>query len=244
MLDKTLGIVLGTIPYNDNTQFVHIYTEKFGKVTYRTLTSVKRTRKSQQQKLLFAPTTKLELDVLHSDTQDLQQIKDATLISSPFTIGIDNPKKYSQCLYIAELLDKSIKEIEHNYLLWKFITNSLDVLYMSDENTEDFHLLFTAKLCIPLGFGINESEYKPGMQFDLQEGRFTSGTIPHAYYLNSISAEYLYRLLCSDYSNIGQLGFSNKERSIMLDILLAYLKIHIPEIGELKSLDVLKAIYT
>lgn len=244
MIDKTQGFVLGTVPYNDHSQFVHIYTQKFGKMSFKVSVFAKRSKKAQQQKLMFHPMTKLELDILHSETSDLHQIKDATLLSSPLSLGMDNQYKFSQCLYIAELLDKTIKEIEQNQMLWDFISNSLEVLYLTDGDSSNFHLLFTAKLCMPLGFGIDLSEYQYGMQFDLQEGCFTAEGIYHPYYLNSVSAEYLFKLLSSDYADMANLKLNGNERSIMLDILMAYLRLHIPEIGELKSIDVLKTIYS
>lgn len=244
MFDKTQGIVLGSVPYNDRTRFVHIYTEKFGKITYKVSTTATRSKKSQQQKLLFCPLSRLELDVMHTEVSEMQQIKDAALLASPHLLGAEDPMKFVQCIYIAELLDRSIREIEYNPQLWEFIVNSIDMLYLLEGDTSNFHLLFTAKLCIPLGFGIDETEYKPGMQFDMLESCFTNEAITHGYYLNPVSAEYLYKLLCSDYNNIGKLRLSSNEKSIMLNILLAYLKIHIPEIGELKSLDVLKALYS
>lgn len=244
MLDKTSGIVLGSIPYNDRTQFVHIYTEKFGKVSYKTSISTKRTAKTRLQRLLFIPLTKLDLDVEHSNSSEFQQIKEASIISTPLNIEDGNPTKHAQCLYIAELIDKSIKEVESNPQLWNFLSNCIDIFLLPGLSSNDFHLLFTAKLCIYLGFGINESEYTKGDLFDLKESQFTSKSIGHEYYLNSISAEYLHRLLASDFTNINQLNLTNQERSIMLDILIAYIRLHIPEIGDIKSIDVLKAIYT
>lgn len=240
MLDKTSGIVLGTIPYNDHTQFVHIYTEKFGKVSYKV--SVKRTKRSSQQRFMFVPLTVLDLDVQHSDKSELQQIKEATIIQSPLSPTDSNPEKYTQCLFIAELIDKSVREIENSPLLWEYLRNSLEIFSLPGVDNSSFYLLFTAKLCAPLGFGIDTNKYCNGMQFDLYEGEFTDDAITHPYYLNSISTEYLYKLLTCDYGELSTLGLDKNKRNIMLDILLAYLKIHIPEIGEIKSAEIMKEI--
>ena len=34
MLDKTTGIVLSITAYNDKTSLVHVYTEKYGRISY------------------------------------------------------------------------------------------------------------------------------------------------------------------------------------------------------------------
>ena len=57
MLDKTQGFVLGTVPYNDHSQFVHIYTQKFGKMSFKVSVFAKRSKKAQQQKLMLHPMT-------------------------------------------------------------------------------------------------------------------------------------------------------------------------------------------
>ena len=239
MLDKTLGIVLCSIPYNDNSQFVHIYTEKFGKITYKV--AIKHYRKTAHQRMAFTPMSLLELDVEHSESSEVQKIKEVVVISSPLMTGTSDAVKYSQCLYLAELLDKSVREVEKNNQLWEYIYNSLEMLFLPEFSSDEFHLLFTANLFGHLGFGINYMEYAKGMQFDMKEGCFTNTPILHPYFLNKVSAEYLYRLLSTEFSDIQSLKLNRDERQTMLDILLIYLKIHIPELENV-NFDILKDI--
>ena len=237
MLEKTFGIVLCTIPYNDFSQFVHIYTEKFGKISYKV--AIRHYRNGSQQRMAYTPMSLLELDVNHNEASEFQQIKEATLISSPLSAGMGNPVKYSQTLYLAELIDKSVREVERNERLWKYLYHSLEIFSLPEFSSEKFHLLFTVNLFDLLGFGISPQGYEKGMQFDMRESCFTHNPILHPYYLNSFSAEYLYRLISTNYSNIHELKLNNDERKTMLEILLVYLKIHVPEIGNAKF-DIIK----
>lgn len=228
MLDKTLGIVLSVIPYNDNSQLVHIYTEKYGKITYKV--AIRQFRKGGHQRMAYTPMTQLELDVLRSESHEFQQIKEASIISSPLSLGLSDPAKYTQCLYMAELVDGCVREVEQNSRLWSYLYHSLEILSLPEFTSEQFHLLFTVKLFDLLGFGIYPDEYEKGMQFDMRESRFTFEPIFHPYYLNKISAEYLYNLISKDFTDINELKLNNEERKTMLEILLAYLKLHMPEI--------------
>lgn len=241
MLEKTMGLVLGSIPYNDHTYFIHIYTEKFGKVTFKA--SFGKSRKASAQRRMFAPTTILEMEIERSENNELCRIKESSVFLSPLTSFEASTCKYSQCLYIAELLDKTIKEVEHNQALWDYLFNALNILSLDNYNSNNFHLLFTAKLLYFIGIGIDNSNYKKGMRFDFNEGIFTEQAIPHPYYLNSISAEYLNNLLCYGFDNISEYKLNKTEQNTMLDILISYLKLHIPEVGDLKSVDVIKNLF-
>lgn len=237
MLDKTLGIVLSSVPYNDHSQFVHIYTEKFGKITYKV--PIKQYRKSGQKRSAYTPMSLLELDVQHSESSEFQDIKEASILSSPLSAGMSDPIKYSQYLYLAELIDKSVREIEQNPGLWSLIYHSLEILSMPEYSSPLFHLLFTVHLFDHLGFGINSEGYEKGMQFDMKESCFTCDSIHHQYYLNGISAQYLHLLISSDYSSIRNIKMNDEQRKTMLNILLIYLQIHVPEIGN-TQFDIIK----
>lgn len=53
MLQKTVGIVLHTLKYNDTSNIVDIYTRENGRASF--LVSVSRSRKSAVKTVLFQP---------------------------------------------------------------------------------------------------------------------------------------------------------------------------------------------
>jgi DNA repair protein RecO (recombination protein O) len=241
MFEKTLGVVLSTIPYNERTQFLHVYTERFGKVTYRLKVDVGRRRAADR--LIQAPLTLLEMDVQHSPTQQIQTLGETRILQSPYEASMAQPDKMAQCMFVAELLDKCIHEEEANPALFAFIRQSIELLALTPGSDANFHLSFVMRLCPLLGFQIDTSNYCPGMQFDIREGIFTDRPIPHPEYLNAESSRYFYETLHAHYSDLAQLRFNREQRNYWIDTLLLYLKAHLPEMGELKSLDILKELF-
>lgn len=241
MLEKTLGIVLSIIPHDDQKQFVHIYTERFGKETFSV--SAKRSRRSPTSRSMFAPLTLLDLDVEHRAHSEIHRIKDAHILSSPYLPVSCSPYTTTQCIFMAELLDKCIREIEPNPTLWQYIQQSVKLLE-SGAKDPNFHLIFTVNLCSLIGFHIDTTNYSPGMQFDVSEGIFTHAPIFHPYYLLPESAEWLHRLLCLESKHSANLQLNHIQRNTLLDMLLTFLKLHIPEMGEVRSITVLKEIFS
>ncbi|MBQ7239333.1 MAG: DNA repair protein RecO [Bacteroidales bacterium] len=238
---KTQGIVLSTIPYNDRTQFVHIYTERLGKVTCKM--TVTRLHRHGGQRMLYAPLSVLDMILESRAGQEILSIKEANLLLSPYTLSMTDPSKTAQCLYMAELLDKTVKEVEPNAPLWQFIHHSVELLQLSQSGSANFHLIFTTRLCHLIGFHVDNSAYRPGMQFDISEGIYTSAPIHHPYYLTPESTTWLHQLLDTNFSHLDELPLTREQRNILLDMMLTFLRIHLPEIGTLRSVDVLKELF-
>ncbi|MBP5681043.1 MAG: DNA repair protein RecO [Bacteroidales bacterium] len=238
---KTRGIVLTTIPYNDRTQFVHIYTEGLGKVTCKI--TVTRLRHNVGQRTLYAPLSVLDLVLEARPGQEIHTIKEATLVLSPYLLSMTDPSKTAQCLYMTELLDKTVKEVEPNARMWQFISQSVELLQLSQSGSANFHLIFTTRLCHLIGFHVDNSTYRPGMQFDISEGIYTSAPIHHPYYLTPESTTWLHQLLDTNFSHLADLHLTRDQRNTLLDMMLTFLRIHLPEIGTLRSVDVLKELF-
>ncbi len=238
---KTKGVVLSTVPYNDRTQFVHIYTEQLGKVTCKITLS--RLRRSGGQRTLYAPLSMLDLVIDSKPGQELHAIQEATLLLSPYMLSMSDPGKTAQCLYMAELLDRTIKQVEADAKLWLFISHSIELLQLTTAGSANFHLIFTTRLCYHLGFSVDNSKWQPGMLFDISEGIYTHLPIYHPYYLTAESASWLHQLLDTGFSSLDQLHLSREQRNILLDMMLTYIHIHMPEIGNLRSVEVLKELF-
>lgn len=238
---KTKGVVLSTVPYNDRTQFVHIYTEQLGKVTCKITLS--RLRHSAGQRTLYAPLSILELVLEGKPGQELRSIHEATLLLSPYMLAMSDPGKTAQCLYMAELLDRTIKQVEADPKLWQFISHSIELLQLTEAGSANFHLVFTTRLCFHLGFRVDNSQWVSGMQFDISEGIYTLSPIYHPYYLTAESASWLHQLLDTGFSTLDQLHLSREQRNILLDMMLTFIRIHLPEVGNLRSVEVLKELF-
>lgn len=219
-LDKTTGVVLSTLPLSDNHWLVHIYTSDYGKVTCSF---------SQKQRMMVSPMSLLNLELSssgkHSATGDIiYSIREISVIRSTYLAIQSDPSRAIKYMFMGEVIDRTIRERESNPAVWQFV---------SRDNTD--LMRFMLGLLTVLGFSIDDATYSAGCQFDMQEGVFTTDPISHPYFLLPDSASWLHRLLVSDTTP----PMTTAEHNTMLQILVTFLGIHIPEMGNIKSLNVI-----
>ena len=78
MLQKTLGIVLHLIPYNDKVAVPHLYTREYGRTSF--LFPQGNGRKARMYRPLFMPVSILELDIDYRNTREIQKIVEARTV--------------------------------------------------------------------------------------------------------------------------------------------------------------------
>lgn len=250
MNDKTLGIVLSVTPVSDHWQFVHIYTQQLGRVTCRVPVAA-HGRRASQMRQLFTPMTVLDLVLGSTGGSSLASIaagsilviREVQVVSSPYLFTMSHPDKATQCLFMAELIDHTVREVEPNAQLWQYIMGSLEVIENLESDYANFHLVFTLGLTRQLGFYIDPEGYQPGYMLDLREGAFLPGPVAHPYYLTPESARWYHRLLLLDFRSLSTLRLNRLQRAALLDMTLAFLDQHIPEMGALRSVEVLKTLF-
>lgn len=241
--DKTVGIVLSTVPLNDHAQLVHFYTQSHGRITCR-VPLVSRGRKAASMRNMMTPMTMLELILSRRSSSPIRTISEAHILQSPYILALSYPDKWTQCLFMAELIIHTVREEEANPRLWDYLTTSLQILEGCDDGYANFHLIFTCGLINLLGFSIDTEAYTPGACFDMIEGCFTTQLISHPYYLNAASASWFCRLLDTQYSTMHLLSLRHNERVALLDMLLTFLAQQMPEMGKLRSIEVLKDLFS
>lgn len=240
MLQKTLGIVLHLIPYNDKVAVAHLYTREYGRTSF--LFPQGNGRKARMYRPLFMPFSILELDIDYRNTREIQKIVEART-ALPLQNIYTDPVKNAETLFLAEMLGQTLKEPEPNPQLFAFVAQAIQVLNLIDEGKANFHLCFLLQLCSFLGFSPNMESYRPGYCFDMLNGIFTSTRPLHAYVLAPREAEIFAQLTRMDFNNLRYFHFNRGERNAVLDRILTYYRLHQPGIGELRSPEILKALF-
>jgi len=241
MLQKTRGIVLHSIPYNDKYAITLIYTEEFGRMSY--LTSQAKSRKSRVPRSLFHPLSILDLEVDHKNLRDIQRIKEIK-IHIPLSSLLTDPIKSAVGIFIAELISKIIREEQTNRLLFDFLLQSIQVLELTDASPANFHLVFMIRLSRLLGFYPDASNYKDGMIFDMRNGVFSSNKSAHIDFLPPDESAVFYNLLRMSYENMSAFRFSGRERQMIIHRILEFYRLHLSDFPEIKSLEVLHDVFS
>ena len=239
MLIKTSGIVIHSLKYNDNSNIVTTYTTLFGRTTY--MVHAVNKKKSKFRAAFLQPLSLIEINVFHHPSKSIQTIKDINIVY-PF-IGIPyNPVKNSLALFIAEVLYRGLKTSEPDEELFDFIQNSIQALDCCEEGLANFHLVFMMKLCRYLGFSPNR-EGSILKYFDLENGVFLAEKPLHKHFLDDELTPFFLKLLSTDYIGMKNIRLNRSIRLQLIESLIDYYKLHIPEFKGLKSLAVLHELF-
>lgn len=240
MLSKTRGIVLHSIPYNDKYAIIYMYTEAFGRASY--LVARNRSKKSTVSKALFMPLSVLEMEVEHLNKRDLHRIKE-TKICYPLTELFCNPVKNVLALFLAEVLFRVVKDTEPDARLFGFLYDSIQMLECAEEGVANFHLVFLLRLLSYMGIYPNADSHNPGRYFDMLNGTFADSPPMHRHYLNKEESLVFARLLKISFENMSLYSFSRQDRVRIIDRVLEYYRLHLPDFPEIKSFSVLQSLF-
>ncbi len=237
MLHPTRGIVFHTTRYSETSAVVKIYTEEFGLMSF--LVKGLYNRKSQMRAALFGHLSLLDLIVERREHKSLHYIREVGLNRSVPDFH-ESISRNAIVLYINELLYKCIREEECNKPLFGFIITALQNLGNKELSVQAFHLLFMLKLTGFLGFSPRLAKTDAGSFFDMEEGLFLDSEPLHRYYISGRPAAALEQLQTMEYDDLKEFRIPSEVRDELLDRLLDYYRLHIPDMGEMKSIKVLQ----
>ncbi len=240
MLSKTRGIVLHSIPYNDTYSIIYVYTEVFGRSSY--LVARSRGKKSNVSKALFMPLSAIEMEVEHKNKRDLHRVRE-TKLCYPLTQLFCDPVKNVVALFLAEVLYRVVKDTEPDLRLFDYLYRSIHILEFSEKGVANFHIVFLLHLLNYLGIYPNIESYTEGAYFDMQNGVFTLQPPLHRNYLNREESIVFARLFKISYENMSLYSFSRQERVNIINLILSYYRLHLPDIPEIKSIDILRSLF-
>ncbi len=240
MLVKTEAIVLHAIKYGDTRLIVDVFSRESGRLSL--ITSLPKTQKSRLKKQYFQPMTVLEISYEQRQRVQLQQLKDARLLTAWSTIPF-SAEKLALSLFVAEFLYHALRSEQQDELLFAYIYDSMRWLDAADQGYASFHLTFLMRLSRFLGFFPNLDDYAEGCVFDLRAGTFINYIPLHHDFLTAEESRLIHLLMRMDYPTMHLYRLSHHDRNRIVEVLLQYYRLHIPQFPELKSLQVLRELW-
>lgn len=246
MLIKTKAIVLHSFKFGESRMIVDMFTCEAGRLSFAV--PIPKTSKGRLKKQYFQPMTLLEVECDIRQRIQLQKLKDARLLTTYAAIPF-SPEKLAISLFVAEFLYHALRSEQQNKPLFAYICDSMQWLDMAATGYANFHLTFLMRLSRFLGFypNLEEWEEKNGefgnLLFDLREARFCRMTPLHRDFLNPDEARMIHLLMRMDFPTMHLFRLSHQERNRIVEVLLQYYRLHIPQFPELKSLAVLQELW-
>ena len=243
MTHKTKGIVLRTVKYGETSLVVTIFTELFGIQSYM-VNGARSSKKNSSKAIMLQPGNLLDLEVYHNELKNLQRIKECSR-AVLYRHLQEDVVKYSMALFMVELLQKTLRQPEPNPDLFYFCEAVLEQLDAADKQiAANIPLFFTIQLPQFFGFKMHGLPQAGALEentyLDLAEGDFTSSMPSHPHFIAGmpalITAELLKTMQPRELSEI------KLNRVIRRELLLKYMDyyaLHLPDFGQLKTLQVL-----
>lgn len=238
MIIKTEAIVLHTLKYGEQQLIVDMFTREYGRLAF--IVPSPRSERSKIKKQYLQPLTLLQLECDVRPQRQLQKLRDASLLT-PLPSLLSDPKKLTIGLFVSEFLYHALKDEQQNVPLFSYIRSSIEWLDSSPGNVANFHLVFLMRLSRFLGFYPNLQE--EGDYFDLRSAVFCSTAPVHHDFLMPQEASHIRLLMRMDFPTMYLFRLSRMERARVLEILLTYYRLHLPDFPELRSVSVLQEIY-
>ena len=241
MLVKTEAIVLHAIKFGESRLIVDMFTREVGRTSFAV--PIPKTSKGRLKKQYFQPMTLLEVECDVRQRDQLQKLKDARLLAAYASIPF-SPEKLALSLFTAEFLCHALRAEQQNEPLFVYLYDSMQWLDMIETGFANFHLTFLIRMSRFLGFYPNLDDYVRGCIFDLRTATFSLQVPTHRDFLQPDDAQRIHTLMRMDFPTMHLFRLSRQERNRITEVLLHYYQLHIPQFPELKSLDVLKELWT
>ena len=267
MLQKTEAIVLHSLKYGEQRVIVDMFTRSHGRLAF--IVPLPRSARSTLKKQYFQPLTLLTIEMDVRPQVQLQKLKDASLLS-PLSALLSTPDKLAIGLFVAEFLYHALKGEQQNEPLFEYVLSSMQWLDAAPDRYANFHLVFLMRLSRFLGFYPNLEKEERGRRseeggtrkeergrsseeggtrneeqrfFDLRAASFCVAPPLHRDFLMPAEADTIRTLMRMDYATMHLFRLSRAQRHRIVEVLLMYYRLHLPDFPELRSLGVLHELF-
>lgn len=241
MLEKTRGIVLHQIKYTDSGIVAQLYTRKFGRQSF--LIRGMRNRKTGKHNILFQPLFILDLEIGYKESREMNVLREFTVSYPPYDIYSDI-KKTSVAIFLGEVLTSVLREESAHEEMFDFIENSIIYFDGCRVGYANFHIAFLAGLSSFLGFEPGPREREDDSFFDMTNGIYVAVPPTHGNYVNPEISDILARVFAASYDTVGSIILTGTLRNEVLDTLIRYYSLHLSGLKKIRSLEVLKQVFS
>lgn len=242
MHQKSEGVVLRAVKCTNGTTILDLYTSAMGRMQCSIGKRGGAHNKGYGMTTMPLSVLNIEYEVHH--TAPIQRLKEWRLAYTPTETPF-HPFKGSIALFVAELLLRTVYEQEANPTLFAFIKQSVIALDQCQRGVANFHLVFLMHLAHFLGIYPNLTTYEEGKLFHLEEAEFIATTLSEGnpLYLGTAEAKALVQLARLSYRTMHLFAMNREQRNRSLALMMDYYRIHLPGMGELRSIEILQQLF-
>lgn len=229
------AIILNRIKYGDNSYIFNAYTYELGKQAF-----IVNNSNLKRNKNLYHPLQILEIEFNYQENKKLHSIYSA----NPNYIFRDIPFnifKSSISVFIAQILNETIREKFRNNELYGYIESSIQYLDTVEDMYSNFHIYFLIKLAKFIGFNPSNNYSKKNIYFNISKGEFCEEKTNSC--LGPNASEIINYFLEADIHTYQDIELNKDSRNILIDFIIKYYEYHIERKLNIKSLNIIREIF-
>ncbi len=243
MLHQTKGIIIRTVKYGETSLVVSAYTELFGLQQYM-VNGVRTSKKTANVSASHLQVGNiLEMVVYKNEKDTLQRIKECKMAVHYDTLFMDVMKN-TIMLFMIEILQKCIKEPDHQPELFYFIEDILIGLDKGTvQRTANMPLFFIIHLSHFFGFRLMDNYTNNSNILDLHEGQFVEFPPMHQMVVMPPHSECIAQFLrVMQLNELEDIRMNRIQRNTILDACLQFYTFHIHPFGNMKTLPIIRTL--
>ena len=239
MVTSTSAIVLSKIRYKDNDIIVKFFTKEYGVISF-IVKGGQNSKKNKIKYVYFQELTILEIQFNYNLKRDLQYIKDIE-IKHNYTSSHTDLVKVSVIMFLSEVLSNVITHQKRDIQLYNYIEQSL-IWYDINKSNTYFHMIFLIELTRYLGFypDMLSNNFK---YFNLEGGSYEKSKTSE-YSITGDSLNLFNQILGIKFDSNPLPALNSKDKMEIINIILTYYKLHINNFKPIKSLEIVKNIFS
>lgn len=237
MYQQLRCVALRTIKYDDRRSIVSAWSEQLGRVSF--IVPDGASREARRRRALLMPLSLFEGVSDVKTGRELLSLRDLRPSFVLPDLSCD-PVKAVVAMFLAEVLERVLREAQPDRLLTAFLFESVVRLDSMTDRTAvaNFAPIFLYRLGYFAGIQPDGATWRRGAFFDMSAARFRQSAATEGETLDPQRARLVHLLDCLTYDNSVHLHLPRTIRRELLDGILRYYSLHHSQLRDLRSLDV------
>lgn len=229
------AVVLSRLPYSETSLIVNLFTLESGLQTFLFQGAKKK------KGLILFPLELVEITYYKRGDSSLMKLTEMESLE-PLHQLLSNPLKSSVAFFVSELMLICLRDNHQDKKLFQFLNDEIRWLNESEE-LSNYLIWFLAQVSKLEGFQ-PEIQNNPPRYFELQEGKFTNEIPFFPAYMEESWLHWLADSLEYDKLDFLALSIPKDERVKLIDAWLEYYQFHVSGMRKMKSLEVIRTVFS
>lgn len=229
------AIVLSRLSYSESSLIVNLFTLESGLQTFLFQGAKKK------KGLILFPLELVEIVYYKRNDSSLMKLTEMQALE-PLHHLLDDPLKSSIAFFISELMMNCLRDNHQDKRLFQFLSEEIHWLNLSEE-LSNYLVWFLAQISKLEGFQ-PEVQHENPRYFELQEGKFTNELPFLPSYLEESWLHWLTDSLRLEKTAFLAVSIPKEERVKLIDAWLEYYQFHVSGMRKMKSLEVIRTVFS